>query len=276
MRPFGGRTGPVFHVNHGRHGTRPAPPPSTRLRRGPSCRTGKVPAPPPSVPRCAAPRATRVERRRSGSPTSSLPSVARRSDRRRVPDSLSQNVGDGLAGGVVHLDGVPVAVDVRHERRGRYSRQFASDKRTRLFAPPSVVAEGVLKVDRALTHASTVLVTSDRRPAAARLPSSVAPHPLMRRSTCLLTVWVPPATSTFTRASPEGSRRSSRAREGQGRARSRRGKGGVHQRSQRYVSADDRADSRDELVFRPMREGLRRSCEDIPTSWRAWWIVCHT
>lgn len=165
------------------------------------------------------------------------PVGGRRSDRRRVPDLCLENVGDGLAGGVVHPDGVPVAMDVRHESRGRDSRQFASDKRTRLFAPPSVVAEGVLKVDRALTHASTVLVTSDRRPAAAGLPSSVAPHPLMRRSTCLLTVWVPPATSTFSRASPEGSRRSSRAREGQGRARSRRGKGGVHQRSQRYVSA---------------------------------------
>ena len=55
---------------------------------------------------------------------------------------LPQNVGDGLAGGVVHPDGVPVAMDVRHESRGRDSRQFASDKRTRLFAPPSVVAEG--------------------------------------------------------------------------------------------------------------------------------------
>ena len=135
------------------------------------------------------------------------PVGCRRSDRRRVPDLCLENVGDGLAGGVVHLDGVPVAVDVRDERRGRNSRQFASDKRTRLFAPPSVVAEGVLKVDRALTHASTVLVTSDRRPAAARLPSSVAPHPLMRRSTCLLTVWVLAARSRdvvrrFQRASP--------------------------------------------------------------------------
>ena len=62
--------GPVrLHVNHGRHGTRPTAT-STRLRRGPSCRTGKVPAPPPSVPRCAA-LVLRRRTRRRGSPTSS-------------------------------------------------------------------------------------------------------------------------------------------------------------------------------------------------------------